>query len=120
RSIDDDAALQDRRDRVEALRTVVGEAESAEVLVARERRAICEAHLQLEIAEPVERIRGTAGRDAAAVLRPRGCVLNVPELAVGRRRARHGARDHGGREHDQERDAAALHDAINAAWPPRL
>src|SRR5207302_10181792 len=80
RSIDDDAALQDRRDRVEALRTVVGEAVSSELLVARERRAICEAHLQLEISEPVERIRGTAGRDAAAVLRPRGCVLNVPEL----------------------------------------
>ena len=49
------------------------------------------ADLQLQVAEAVERIGPAAGRDAAAVLRPGRGVLDVPELAVGRRHARHRA-----------------------------
>ena len=83
-----DTTLQDWRDRVEPTGAVECEAEAAQVLIAHHDAPVRASDLQLEIAEPVERIRPAAGGDAAAVLRPRRRVLNVPELAVARRNAR--------------------------------
>ena len=114
RSGDDHVAMKHGRDRIEAVAAVVGQAEAGEVLVRHERHAIARADADLEIAEAVERIGAAAGRDAAAVLRPRRRVLYVPELAVGRRKARDGGSPHAQCGHDRngakppERETAAL------------
>ena len=69
-----------------------GQTEAGEVVIADEQRPIRPPHLQFQIPKAVERIRASAGGDAAAVLRPRRGVLNVPELTVAGADTRHGVR----------------------------
>jgi hypothetical protein len=84
RARDDDAVVEDGREAVHALGPVVGEAEPLQITVVHGRWRTGARDLQLEIPEAVERVRAAAGGDAAAVLRPGGGVLDVPELAVRR------------------------------------
>ena len=87
------AAVQHRRDAVEALGPVVRQAEAAEILIGdRGRERPRRTHLQFQVPEAVERIRAPARGNAPAVLRPRRRVLDVPELAVGGRKGRDGRR----------------------------
>jgi hypothetical protein len=84
------AARDDRRDRIEPFVAVVGQSESAQVLIGYERdlvRGTAGAHADLEISETVEGVGSPAGGDAPAVLGPGGGVLDVPELAVSGRKA---------------------------------
>src|SRR4029077_198469 len=60
-------------------------------------------HLQLQVAEAVERLRAAAGRDPDAVLATRRHVLDVPELAVGGGDGRDGAGAMRGDDDDESR-----------------
>ena len=91
-SRDDDAIDQQRRDGIEAFAAVERQAESVQVLIAGEQRVVGPANLKFQVAEAVERIGAAAGGDAAAVLRPGGCVLDVPKLPVGGRQMRDSVR----------------------------
>ena len=118
RPIDYDTIDKDRRSRIEPFAAVMREPEASHVLVAREHRAAGHADLNLEIAKAVERIRAAARRDAAAVLRPRRRVLNIPVLAVGRRKPRrraHGRRGHRRQENGTDKTPHDSPSSITAA-----
>jgi hypothetical protein len=88
-AVDDHARDEHRRDGIETPVAIVMQPEPAQVVITREQLVISPPDLHLEVAKAVERIGAAAGGNAAAVLRPRARVLDVPELSVGRRHARH-------------------------------
>ncbi len=78
----DDPRGQHGRQRIEAL-AVARETEAAQVLIRGEHAAVCLRDADLQIAEAIEGARLATGRHAAAVLRPRRGILDVPVLPVG-------------------------------------
>ena len=86
----DDALVPGGGGRVEVAGAIVVQAEAMQILIGDHQRVVRAPHLELEIAKAIERVGAPAGGNAAAVLRPRRGVLEVPELAVARRHARNG------------------------------
>ncbi len=95
----------------------MGEAEAGQVLVWHQQDPAAGTDADLQVAKSIERIRASARGDATAVLRPRRCVLNVPELPVGGGEARHGVEAKGHQRHGPgQAPGEATEHACHAAY----